>query len=70
MSRGLRRLKSLTETLMASIDVEADKAASELQKAHDEAVDAAKNVVATIGGEFKSATADIKDMLNQTSNEQ
>jgi len=70
MSRGLRRLKSLTETLMASIDTEADKAASELQKAHDEAIDAAKNVVATVGGEFKSATADIKDMLNQTSNEQ
>ncbi len=68
MPRGLRRLKTLTEQLMASVDAEADKAADELQKTHDEAVEATKSVVAAVGGEFKSATADMKDMLNQISN--
>ena len=70
MSRGLRRLKSLSETLIASVEAEADKAATELQQAHDEAVAAAKSISTTIGGEFKTAAADVKDMLNQISNEQ
>ena len=69
MARGLRRLKNLSETLMASVDAKAEKAADELQKAHDEAAGAVDNIIATIGGEFKAAAADVKDMLNQISNE-
>jgi hypothetical protein len=69
MSRGLRRLKSLSETLVASVDAKAELAADALQKSHDEAVGAVDSIVATIGGEFKSAAADVKDMLNQITNE-
>jgi hypothetical protein len=69
MARGLRRLKTLSETLVASVDAKAELAADALQKSHDEAVGAVDSIVATIGGEFKSAAADVKDMLNQISND-
>lgn len=68
MSKGLRRLKNLSETLMSSLDAEADKAAAELQASHDEAVQATKAIRDHIGGEFKSAAKDVKDMLNQITN--
>lgn len=68
MSKGLRRLKNLSESLMASVDAEADKAADELQKVHDEAVDTVRGVRDHIGGEFRNAASDLKDMLNQITN--
>ena len=69
MSRGLRRLKGLTESLLASLDDEADKVADELQQDHAAALDAVKGIKTTVGGEFKSAAADARDLLNQISNE-
>lgn len=68
MSNGLKRLKSFSETLRASLDAEADKAAVALQAAHDEAVQAAHDVRDKIGGEFKSAASEVQDMLNQITN--
>lgn len=68
MAKGLRRLKNLSESLMASLDAEADKVADELQKVHDDAVQAARDVRDHIGGEFKSAASDLKDMLSQVTN--
>jgi hypothetical protein len=53
---------------MASVDAEAEMVASELQRDHDEAVAAARSVGESVGGAFKAATSDVKDMLNQITN--
>jgi hypothetical protein len=66
--KGLRRLKNLSETLMASLDAEAEKVADELQKKHDDAVDATRKIRDHIGGEFKAAADEVTDMLNQITN--
>lgn len=68
MSKGLRRLKNLSESLIASLDAEADKVAAELQKDHDTAVQATRSVRDHIGGEFKAAANEVQDMLNQITN--
>ena len=68
MARGLLRLKNLTESLMASVDAEAEKVAASLQRDHDEAVAATRSVGEVVGGAFKAATSDVKDMLNQITN--
>jgi hypothetical protein len=68
MSRGLLRLKGLTEKLMQSVETAADKAAAELQKDHDEAIGAVESIGQHVGGSFKAATAEVKDMLNQITN--